>query len=253
LYGGYQYRVSRLLELERVRTRIASDLHDDIGAALSRIAVLSEVARHEAGGGNSVVATRLSVIAGAAREVLDSMNEIVWAINPHHDRVHGLAQRMRRFASDVLTARGILLSFHAPGEERVLRLGADVRRHVFLIFKEAINNVLRHSGATEANVEMRVDGNRLVVTIRDNGRGFDVSAVHDGNGLVNMRERARTMDGHLEISSGAGSGTVVTLAVALNAAVKEHARRLGRSRGPDIFPSAPSVPSDVPSSEAKLR
>lgn len=233
LYSGFRFRLSRLLELERVRTRIASDLHDDIGAALSRIAVLSEVARHESGHSNPAVATRLSVIAAAAREVLDSINEIVWAINPQHDRVHGLAQRMRRFASDVLTARGMLVSFHAPGEERVQRVGADVRRHVLLIFKEAVNNIVRHSGATQATLEMRVEGNRLVLTIRDNGRGFDVGAVCDGNGLVSMRARARAMDGHVEISSGAGSGTVVTLIVALNATVKEHERRLGRSSGPE--------------------
>jgi signal transduction histidine kinase/ligand-binding sensor domain-containing protein len=231
LYGGYRYRVSRLLELERVRTRIASDLHDDIGAALSRIAVLSEVARHEITGGHPGAATRVSVIAQAAREVLDSMNDIVWAINPRHDRIHGLAQRMRRFIGDVFAARGIAFSFRAPGDERVVRVAADVRRHVFLIFKEAVNNIVRHSGATEADVEMHVDGSRLVLTIRDNGRGFDIADIRDGNGLVSMQDRARAMGGHLDVVSGAGTGTTVRLAVPLNATAREYNRRLGRRGG----------------------
>jgi ligand-binding sensor domain-containing protein/signal transduction histidine kinase len=233
LYGAYRYRVSRLLELERIRTRIASDLHDDIGAALSRIAVLSEVARHEAGGGNPAVSTRLSVIAGAAREVLDSMNDIVWAINPRHDQLHGLAQRMRRFASDLFTARGVAFAFRAPDEERFVRVAADVRRHVFLIFKEAVNNIVRHAGATLTDLEMRVDGSRLSLTIVDNGRGFDVAAVHDGNGLANMRDRARMMGGRLDVTSSGEAGTIVRLTVLLNATVREHDRRLRRARPDD--------------------
>ena len=232
-YSAYRYRVSRLLELERIRTRIASDLHDDIGAALSRIAVLSEVARHEAGGIHPAVSTRLSVIAGAAREVLDSMNDIVWAINPRHDQLRGLTQRMRRFAGDVFTARGIAFSFRAPDEERFLRVAADVRRHVFLIFKEATNNIVRHAGAAQADVEIRVDGSRLILTIGDNGRGFDVAAERDGNGLANMRDRARAMGGQLEVRSSAGAGTTVTLTARLNTTVKEQDRRLRRSRGGD--------------------
>jgi signal transduction histidine kinase len=236
LYGAYSYRVSRLLELERVRTRIASDLHDDIGAALSRIAVLSEVARLEAGGDKGPVTARLSVIASASREVLDSMSDIVWAINPRRDQMRDLIQRMRRFASDVFTARAIAFSFRAPQDDHPLHVTADVRRHVFLVFKEAVNNVVRHSGATQADVDIRVDGNWMTLTVCDNGRGFDPGQRGDGHGLVSMNDRACMMGGRLEVISHAGGGTMLRLTAPLNVAIKEHNRRIHRSEaneGPD--------------------
>ena len=230
LYGAYSYRVSRLLELERVRTRIASDLHDDIGAALSRIAVLSEVARLEAGGDEGPVPARLSVIASASREVLDSMNDIVWAINPTRDQLRDLIQRMRRFASDVFTARAIAFTFHAPQDERPLHVTADVRRHVFLVFKEAVNNVVRHSGATEADVDIRVDGSAMTLTVADNGRGFDPARTADGHGLASMTDRASMMGGRLDVTSHPGGGTTIRLTAPLNAAITEHNRRLHRTQ-----------------------
>src|SRR5262249_18993827 len=119
-YALDRYRVRRLLEIERVRTRIASDLHDDIGAGLSRIAVLSEVARHESGVPTPVT-ERLSVIARASRELVDSMSDIVWVINPERDQLSDLNQRMRRFASDIFTSRGIEFTFHSPGDEQHLK------------------------------------------------------------------------------------------------------------------------------------
>ena len=110
-------RVTRLIELERVRTRIAADLHDDIGSALSRIAILSEVTRRQ-GNVEAAVSEPLGVIAGASRDLVDSMSDIVWAINPNKDHLRDLIQRMRRFASDLFTARQIEFSFDAPGEEQ---------------------------------------------------------------------------------------------------------------------------------------
>ena len=107
-------RVARLIELERVRTRIAADLHDDIGSGLSRIAILSEVARQQVGRDTSV-GEPLAVIAGASRDLVDSMSDIVWAINPNKDQLSDLVQRMRRFASDLFTARQIEFRFQAPG------------------------------------------------------------------------------------------------------------------------------------------
>src|SRR5207245_155468 len=106
----YRYRVRRLIELERVRTRIASDLHDDIGSGLSRIAILSEVARHQVSV-EAPVGEPLAVIADASRDLVDSMSDIVWAINPNKDHLSDLVQRMRRFASDLFTARQIEFTF----------------------------------------------------------------------------------------------------------------------------------------------
>jgi ligand-binding sensor domain-containing protein/two-component sensor histidine kinase len=229
-YGPYRYRVRRLLEIERVRTRIASDLHDDIGAGLSRIAVLSEVARHEVGGGTSPVVERLSAIARASRELVDSMSDIVWVINPERDHLRDLTHRMRRFASDVFTSRGIEFTFRAPVDEQHLKLGADMRRQVFLIFKEAINNVVRHADCAQASVQLAAEGGWFTFTVKDDGQGFDAEHARDGNGLVNMRERARVLGAQLQVDSGEGCGTTVTLRVPFNATVKEHNGRLRGSR-----------------------
>jgi signal transduction histidine kinase/streptogramin lyase len=230
-YTFHRYRVSRLLELERVRTRIASDLHDDIGSGLSRIAVLSEVARHEAGDGSSPVSEHLAVIARASRELVDSMSDIVWVINPERDHLGDLMQRMRRFASDVFTSLGVEFTFRVPSDEQHSKVGADVRRHIFLICKESVNNVVRHSGCTKCDIELRVESGWLVLTVKDNGRGFDPAHADEGNGLVNMHERARMLGGELRVDSGHGEeGTKMTLRVPLKAAVKEGERRLRGSR-----------------------
>jgi signal transduction histidine kinase/ligand-binding sensor domain-containing protein len=211
----YRSRVKRMIELERVRTRIATDLHDDIGSSLSQIAILSEVSRRRIVGEQNGVGESLAQIANTSRDLVDSMSDIVWAINPHRDRLSDLAQRMREFAGDVFSAREIEFSFRAPAGEMEVRLDADVRRQLYLIFKEAVNNAARHSRCTQAEIELEVAQDRLLLLVRDNGRGFDTSsdaaASRNGNGLVSMRERARTLGGEIEIISQANLGAAVKL------------------------------------------
>src|SRR5262249_38491712 len=144
-YALYRYRVARLIELERVRTRIASDLHDDIGSNLSLIAGLSDVLRQHAGRVAPQMTEQLSLIATVSHRSVDAMSDIVWAINPRKDHLRDLTQRMRRFCSDTLTAHQIRFNFVAPSTEPDLKLGADLRREVFLIFKESVNNLARHA------------------------------------------------------------------------------------------------------------
>ena len=206
----------RLVELERVRKRIATDLHDDIGSSLTRISLLSEVAQRRKGNGEKSGPGSLSTIAGLSRELVDSMSDIVWAINPERDHLGDLTQRMRHFASDVFTARGIDFRFHFPDSERDVRLGANFRRELFLIFKEAVNNAVRHSGCTEAEIEFRVDGdNGLSLQLSDNGRGFDVTGKSNGHGLSSMRARTEGLGGNLEIESKPDQGTTLTFAIPL--------------------------------------
>jgi signal transduction histidine kinase len=231
LFALYRYRVAQLLEVERIRTRIATDLHDDIGAGLSRIAILSEVARHEAGE-LPPVGERLSVIARASRELVDSMSDIVWVINPERDQLRDLTQRMRRFASDVFTARDIQLHFRAPDADQHLKVGADVRRQIFLIFKEAVNNIARHSQATRAEITLKIESGRVVLTVTDNGRGFDLTEITDGNGLTNMRARARMMNGDLKVASTPGGETKINLTAPLRTTVRERNGRLHSTQAP---------------------
>jgi len=220
LYGLYRYRLARLVELERVRTRIASDLHDDIGSSLSQIAILSEVLRQRLGQERNGFGESLAQIANTSRDLVDSMSDIVWAINPRRDRLSDLAQRMREFAGDVFTPREIEFSFRAPAGGLEIRLEADVRRQLYLIFKEAVNNAARHSQCTLVEIELDVAQGRLLLHVRDNGRGFDpngeAATGRNGNGIASMRARARALGGELEIIPQANQGMAVKLNLPLS-------------------------------------
>jgi signal transduction histidine kinase len=209
----YRYRVTQLVAIERVRTRIAADLHDDIGASLSQVAILSELARGEADP-RQEIANTLDRIATTSRELVESIGDIVWGINPKRDRVGDLLQRMRHFASDTFTGRNIDFSFHAPDKGRDLALAADVRRDVLLVFKEAVNNIARHAGCRRAEIDVRIDGEGLVLQVADDGQGLSPSnGRDDGHGLLSMQERATRMNGSLNVETSPGRGTRIVLRV----------------------------------------
>jgi two-component sensor histidine kinase len=211
-YSIHRYRVARLLQLERVRTRIATDLHDDIGASLSQIAVVSEVLSQD-GNANDQFREALSQIATDSRELVASMSDIVWAIDPRCDHLHDLVQRMRRFASDMFTTRGIRFQFAASAAD--LRLSSEQRRHIFLVFKEAVNNIVRHSDCTEAEISLDLQANTLVLRVGDNGRGFDCSRTNSGKGLSSIRARAEALGGRVEVAQGEDCGSRITLTLPL--------------------------------------
>ncbi len=206
-------REERFAELERVRKRIATDLHDDIGSSLTRISLLSEVAKQQVGGAHEELREPLTSIAGLSRQLVDSMSDIVWAINPERDHISDLSRRMRHFASDLCTARQITLRFETPPPERDVVVGANIRRELFLLFKEAVTNMARHSACTEANLLFREDQDGLALRIADNGRGFHVQSVTDGHGLLSMQRRTEALGGHFEIISAPGCGTVLRFTI----------------------------------------
>lgn len=218
-------REKRLAELERVRTRIATDLHDDIGSSLTQIAVLSEVARNQAAVLNSeTVSMPLERIKGVSRELVETMSDVVWAINPNKDNLRDLVQRMRRFASDVCAGSNIHFELDAPPTENLQPLGANIRREVFAIFKESINNAVKYSECENIAADFRIENDTLFLEIKDDGRGFDTeetlsaefSPEKGGNGLINMRRRASELGGNCRIISSVGGGTNIFLEVPLN-------------------------------------
>jgi signal transduction histidine kinase/ligand-binding sensor domain-containing protein len=224
-YAVHRARMVRVIELERVRTRIATDLHDDIGSGLSQVAVLTEVLRRRVGS-DPAVSEPLSAVGEISRGLVDSMSEIVWAINPRRDHISDLTHRMRRFASEVLGARDIELQFTAPDDRRDSPLGPDVRREVWLIFKEGVNNSARHAACTRVSIDCALDSHWLELSIRDNGRGFDPKSAGDGNGLSSMRQRAARLGGTLTIVSDLNEGTTLTV----RAPVGARSRRRAGSR-----------------------
>src|ERR1700694_3363702 len=138
---------------------------------------------------------RLVQIADISRELVDSMSDIVWAIHPGRDRIGDLTARMRHLAANVFTARDIKFEFRAPAPAGVLKLDADARRQVFLIFKEAVNNIVRHANCSQVEIDFAIDRERLVLTLRNNGRGIGPQSGTEGHGLANMRRRAEALGG----------------------------------------------------------
>jgi ligand-binding sensor domain-containing protein/signal transduction histidine kinase len=214
VWAAHRYRVAQAVNLERMRIRIATDLHDDIGAGLSQIAILSEVLIRRSGGDQGLSGP-LSGMAGSARELLASMSDIVWAINPRHDHLRDLQQRMRRFSSDLFGARNIDFVFRAPALDRELKLGADMRREIYLVFKEAVNNIVRHADCTQAEIDFSYERDWLALRVSDNGKGLPEGESGAGHGLLNMQARAKALGGAVSIASAAGQGTAIVLRVPL--------------------------------------
>jgi PAS domain S-box-containing protein len=209
-------RRDRLRELEQVRRRIAADLHDDIGSSLTQISVWSEVLQQRVDQTNHKLTEPLEYIAGSSRELVDAMSDIVWAINPQKDFLSELSGKMRRFAADIFTARDVEFTFDAPHLAEEFALGANLRREVFLIFKESINNIVKHAHCSRVKIVLKIEDSEIYLSLRDDGRGFETAETFDGHGLVSMKQRATGLGGTLSIVSGKTTGTTTTIVAPLN-------------------------------------
>ena len=215
IYLIYHYRVNQLLKIERMRTRIATDLHDDIGASLSRIALFSEVAKEEASKASPRLLEMSQKIGDNARELLDAVGTLVWSIDPRHDRFDDVITHMKNFAQEMFSVKGIEYSLDIQPELSKLRLPLDVRKNLLLVFKEAVNNVVKHADCKTAQVSMRLVDGLLEMNITDDGKGLPAHGTHDGHGLTNMKLRAQAMNADLSIHSRDGKGAVVSLRLSL--------------------------------------
>ncbi len=222
LYTVYHYRVARLLELERMRTRIAADLHDDIGGSLSRIALQSEVARRDFVQQAGPSAQRLAEIGDTARTLVEALGDVVWSVDPVHDDLASVERRVREYAADVLGAQGVRWTFHGSEQKERIVLDPQARRDLLLLLKEGVTNIARHAEARVASLHLRVDAGVLHAELRDDGRGFDAGGLDDRSGsthrgLANMRARGRQLGGRLDIESKSGEGTRLVLRAPLRA------------------------------------
>lgn len=214
LVAAYRYRVRRLLEVERLRLRIAADLHDDVGANLASIALASELL--EAGlteGARDGQRRKVRRIRAAARETIGALRDVVWVVDPTYDDLHGLLHRMRKAADELLD--GTPHTFDGPRDARPRPLSVGFVHDVYLVYKEALHNVAKHAGASRVSVDVRVERGELSLVVRDDGVGFSVpgagSAGGPGHGLTTMRRRAERLGGQLEIESVPGEGCRVAL------------------------------------------
>lgn len=211
-------RIEQRHAVERERARIARDIHDDIGAGLTEIAMLSELAR-DARQQPEDQHKFLDGIFQRGRELARSLNEIVWAINPANDTLENFLSYVGEFAQDFLGAAGIACRLDLPLAPPALPLPANVRHHLLLAVKEGLHNVAKHADAREVRLAARLEGATLTVTIQDNGRGFGPEAVRgpqgEQDGLANLAMRLAEIGGHFHRESRAGRGTLLTLSVNL--------------------------------------
>jgi signal transduction histidine kinase len=216
VYLWHRNGMDRQLALERVRSRIATDLHDDIGASLARIAVMSEAVKDRVNAGDGDSQRMLANIAETSRSLVEGMGDIVWSIDPRHDNVCDVVARLRAFGSDVLETRGIRWTCEEDSSALKEELSPDQRRQLYLIFKEAIHNIARHSQAKSVVLRIQVRDNHLWGEIRDDGRGIRTDR-QTGLGIGSMQARAAQLGGVFQIVASGEGGTQVILHFPLSA------------------------------------
>jgi signal transduction histidine kinase len=197
----FQYRLNQALKLERMRVKISSDLHDDVGSMLSGLAMQSEILGLNAQGKDK---DRLQRIAETSRNAMARMRDTVWAIDARKDRLENLIDRMREHAEECLTPKDVQFSIQINGLENKLSLPSIIRQCVYLIYKEAITNITKHSNADRVRVVLSKKGKGLEMEICDNGKVEEKSYKPSGMGLSNMTMRAKQVHGDVRIETKDG-------------------------------------------------
>lgn len=215
IYALHDMRVQRLLAVEKLRTRVARDLHDDMGSTLSTINILSAMAKSKMNTDAVKTTEYLAKITDNSQRMMDAMDDIVWSIKPSNDSMQKIVARMREFATNVLEPKDIVLEFIIDDMVYDIKLNMEARRDFFLVFKEAVNNAAKYSKAEKLTLSITIHNKVLTLMVKDNGIGFDVAKADNGNGLGNMQKRADGMNGKVAIISKAGVGTEVVVKVPL--------------------------------------
>jgi signal transduction histidine kinase len=214
-YWMHTRRFQQQLAIERVRSHIAMDLHDDVGAGLSRISVIGEALKSRLREGDDDVQRMLNDIGDSSRRLVADMGDIVWSLDPRHDRIGDLASRLRSFGTDVLEMRGVAWTVDSPDEELHQNVPLEARRQIYLVFKEGIHNIAKHSKAKSANLRLWFQDGHVCGDLTDDGDGIAAVSGH-GNGIPSMRARVRQLSGNIEISGAAGKGTSIRVSVPLS-------------------------------------
>jgi signal transduction histidine kinase len=208
-YTFYKFRINNIIKMEHMRTRIAADLHDDIGSTLSSIYLMCSMTK--SGDKQSRLLEVLKKISENSGDILNSMDDIIWSVNPQNDTLKNLTIRLREYAISICEAKGIEFCMNLKEVDNNLKLGMDERRNIYLIAKEAINNAVKHSECSTLEMTITITINMIEVVIHDNGCGFDPDMPTSRNGLVNMRRRAEQINAKLIIRSEKDGGTAIRL------------------------------------------
>jgi signal transduction histidine kinase len=212
IYFFSLYDLRQKLKVQNIRNRIAADLHDEVGSNLNSIAIFVELLRKKAPANLTEI---LDKITNNSVESVQLMQDTIWAIQAKNDDITKFVARMNNFATEVLAAKAIALDFMSELPNKAPNLPMEQRKDMYLIFKEAINNIAKHSKATKANVKWKMNNEQCTLIIIDNGRGFDTAQVNEGNGLNNFMARAEASEMRVNVSSEIGKGTTVEVLVLL--------------------------------------
>ena len=212
-YSFYRLRLNRLLAVEKIRNKVARDLHDDVGSTLSTINILSSMAKTKLLTDTVKTSEYISKITDNSQHMMEAMDDIVWSIKPDNDNMQRIVARMREYASSILEPKDIDIDFDIDEAIYNLKLDMETRRDVFLIFKEAVNNSAKYSRCSKIKIHIEIENKKLTMSISDNGKGFDVPTADSGNGLGNMHKRAAALHAAINIKSEVGKGTDILLVV----------------------------------------
>lgn len=222
LYTLYRYRIMQLKQVQNVRDRIASDLHDEIGSSLTHVNILSELGMTKGDEQPQKLFKRIGEVAQASAEAMD---DIIWSISSREDTVEDLSSRMRRYASELFDTKGISFNLHEDGLEQNAHIDLEFRRDVYLMYKELLRNIIRHASASEVKVRIQRENQLLWLLVGDDGRGFDPKAPSDRHGLQNIRSRVAKWKGDLTIDSMPGAGTMVRIRLPFRSRVVPRMRK----------------------------
>ncbi|HSH92925.1 MAG TPA: triple tyrosine motif-containing protein, partial [Roseimicrobium sp.] len=203
--------------LEKERARIAQDMHDDLGASITQIGLLCELMKRQVDTKQDVAPLADRMI-GTSRDVVNTLDEIVWAVNPKNDRLNQLGDYITQYGEDYFDASPIRCRMDVPTNLPATPLSAEMRHNLFMVVKEAFNNIVKHSKATEVWLRLSIEGSVLVLVIEDNGKGFSLDKTsHRRNGLQNMKKRIEESGGSFGLTTEPGKGTRIVLRVNLPA------------------------------------
>jgi signal transduction histidine kinase len=207
-------RVERQHALEAERSRIARDLHDDLGSSLTEIGVLASTGQRPHGDENNY-SKLFRAIASRARGLIAALDVIVWAVDPEDNSLQSLADYLSGFASEYLSHSGVACRFKVPVTFPAVTLGGQVRHELLMAVKESLNNIVRHANATEVEVHITVVDDTLEIVLADDGVGFENTAGRDGHGLKNLAARLQKLGGSCLVESRPGAGTTVSIRLPL--------------------------------------
>ena len=216
IYFFLLYKFRQQAKLQKVRNNIAADLHDDVGATLTSIGFFGELIRQKIinRAEPSEILPLLSKVIDSSKESVETMRGVVWTINPNNDLAQDFFERLKYYANEMLSTKGVELNFEMEGVGQQ-ELEIEVQRNLFLFFKEAINNILKHAKAKTAAVTIKMENGKFWMQIADDGIGFDTNESFDGHGLGSLRKRIENLNGTLKINSEINKGTELEVTVFL--------------------------------------